>query len=77
MKQDILNQWESMSFSKLRSFPVNVAKFLRIPILKNFCERLLLKISTPVAIYQREVSPDFITVLKSFSILNFVNGFVM
>ena len=27
-------------------------------------------------IYQREVSPDFIFLLKSFSILNFVNGFL-
>ena len=32
-----------------RCFPVNVAKFLRTPILKNICERLLLKISTPAA----------------------------
>ena len=26
-----------------RCFPVNIAKFLRTPILKNICERLLLK----------------------------------
>ena len=31
-----------------RCFPVNVAKFLRTLILKNICERLLLKISTSV-----------------------------
>ena len=28
-----------------RCFPMKFAKFLRIPILKNICERLLLKIS--------------------------------
>ena len=27
-----------------RCFPVNIAKFLRAPILKNICERLLLSI---------------------------------
>ena len=32
-----------------KSFPVNVAKFLRIPILKNICEQLILKISTSAA----------------------------
>ena len=32
-----------------RCFPVNVAKFLRIPILENICERLLLKSSAPAA----------------------------
>ena len=33
-------------FCKRVCFPVNVADFLRTPILKNICERLLLKIST-------------------------------
>ena len=28
-----------------RCFPVNIANFLRTPILKNICEQLLLKIS--------------------------------
>ena len=32
-----------------KRFPVNVAKFLRTPILKNISERLLLKISTSAA----------------------------
>ena len=53
-------------------------KFLRISILKNICERLLLKISTSaVNLRKGEVSPDFIILLKYFSILNFVNGLVM
>ena len=29
-----------------RCFPVNIAKFLRTPILKNICERQLLKINS-------------------------------
>ena len=29
-------------------FPVNVAKFLRTPIIKDICKQLLLKISTTV-----------------------------
>ena len=29
-----------------RSFPVNIAKFLRKPILKNICKRLLLSLTT-------------------------------
>ena len=28
-----------------RRFPVHIAKFLRTPVLKNICERLLLSIS--------------------------------
>ena len=32
----------------LQCFPVNIAKFLRTPILKNICERLFLKISISV-----------------------------
>ena len=27
-----------------KSFPVNIVKFLRIPILKNICERLYLEL---------------------------------
>ena len=34
---------------KLQPFrPVNIANFLRTPILKNICERLLLNISTKI-----------------------------
>ena len=42
----INNHLEACSFIKkrlqLRCFPVNIARFLRPPILKNFCEQLLL-----------------------------------
>ena len=33
-----------IKFFQHRCFPVNVAKFLRTPILKNICERLLLNV---------------------------------
>ena len=32
---------------QLRCFPVNIAKFLRTPILKNTCEELLLNFIAP------------------------------
>ena len=34
-----------LKFFQQRYFPVNVAKFLRTPILKNICERLLLNVA--------------------------------
>ena len=61
-------------------FNVNVAKFLRTPILKNIFERLLLKISTSETnLSKGGVIHDFFYPVISFSILNFAmtDGFVM
>ena len=55
-----------------RCFNVNVAKFLRTPILKNICERLLLKISTSETnLSKGGIIHDFFYPSKPFSILNF------
>ena len=54
-----------------RCFPVNNAKFLKTCILKNICERLLLKISTSVTNLPKEVIPEFYYPFKHFGILNF------
>ena len=51
---------------------MNVAKFLRTPILKNICEWLLLKISTLVTNFtEGRLIPEFDFPFKPFSILNF------
>ena len=58
-----------------RCFPVNLAKFLRTPILKNICERLLLKISTLVQIYRKELIPEFYYPFKIFQYPKFCQCF--
>ena len=59
---------------------MNVAKFLRTPILKNIFEGLLLKISTSETnLSKGGIIHDFFYPSKTFSILNFAmtDGFVM
>ena len=34
---------------QLSCFPLNIAKFLRTPILKNICERMLLRVLKPTS----------------------------
>ena len=48
-----------------RCFPVKLAKFLRTSILKNICERLLLKIST----LQKKLFIDFFHKIMTFIII--------
>ena len=40
-----------------RCFPVNIVKFLRIPIRKSYCDRLLLSIKTFLHTLPRQTSP--------------------
>ena len=56
---------EAFNFIKkrlqLRCFPLNIAKFLRTPFLKNICERLLLRVLKPTSclfLYPLETSKN-------------------
>ena len=53
-----------------RLFPVNIAKLLRTPILKNICERLLLKTSSKQPLSHRGFNADFILFFLSLAVLN-------
>ena len=55
---------------QLSYFPLNIAKFLRTPILKNICERLLLRVCKPTSclfLYPVETSEN-----KSFRYFQWV-----
>ena len=58
-------------------FPVKFAKFLRTSILKNICERLLLKISTLQKTIHRFLSQNMIFIIISitFEVLKFLLSF--
>ena len=55
-EQCLPNAWKFIKKRlQQRCFPVKFTKFLKMRILKNICERLLLKISTSM----REIIPEF------------------
>ena len=51
-----------------RCFPVKIAKFLRTSILKNICDRLLLKISS----LQKKLYIDFFHKIMTFIIITII-----
>ena len=59
----------------LQLFPVNIAKFLRTPILKNICKRLFLQISISVTNLLRGGNSWILLPFKPYSILNLCNMF--
>ena len=61
----LFNKFEVLDFIKRRlqlsCFPLNIAKFLRTPFLKNICERLLLRVLKPTSclfLYPLETSKN-------------------
>ena len=49
-----------------RFFPVNIAKFLRTPILNNICQRLLFYMGQLLVILKLVISRNFTMILGSF-----------
>ena len=62
---------QSLTKGHCRCFPVNIAKFLKTPILKTSVNGCFWKSAPQRQIYRREVIPEFYYSFKHFTILNF------